>query len=1050
MELSKTRSSRPENEEGAGDSMQRRIPSFKVLENDYATSKRLRSRGPSFTREPNFFPSVDSWGSGLEIGPDGERVGTQRMPFSIAGMWDSNPNSNLFGFTQTESEEDDEGEVVVQRLDDATLDDLALFDVSERRGGSDDGDDGGVSLPSSGPCEGDSRREFLLSIDGFKEVTRLNAHADRVPTIGTSCGRVDRSTCEHFGIRALHPTKQMRTFSMPMKMEVSHQREATEQTIHDTVGDLGRNKSNTVAVDSATAGSRVHDARGANIFSLPLNSIPDTTVPENHDYDRGAFFDADNAQDYFFLDLGPPGHDEGVGGFEIRNSGQPELMFAERMPNYTHRTMNRKKGEDKSLFNKVNRRENNKAGRREGTGTAGDAKSRKIRLEACELGGGVDSGKRQTSEDVAARLPLDFLECFYHMPLNVAAQQLHVSLTMLKKLCRAYGVNRWPHRQVSSLDRTIARLEDKISARSDGGKDAPSLVRKLQQAVKRRNVIIKTASAGLEVDVLNTIFTCRPGDIDEDLLLESTDVARAVGRIQHRGNRRCSDSVLEPEEERDEGDRGRPSAGQTCSVEQLPGRSGQRKSVRRFSVGKVQSSRPFSSSIRSSTEKQPASPAPPPAFDPGCSVKTFARPEATVESLSSRPSRKMKEGSVVASKGQKRPTTSLTRSDKGKALRVAAAGARATKAAAAAAGAGEAVATASSSETSRASNGSAPAEKTVVSVAPEPQPTCFTAALVDIGAPPGTFRPMLGYSNEFGMRSQRQSVAAMGEGGSVMPSLAGMGGTGCLKRVSAPETAGEAAAAKIEAGRPDTYSEVAERERTAMELDDWVMPQTPGPRSPLRVPRSGIATSHSLTITAAVDSVDTKLRFESPPPPLSIPPPHASLQWPQSRHTYLQQQFPRRHEHQSQQANNYHLNWFQGLYNVPLQQHPFTFPDNGVSPIETKAYIPAGHGRGDIIEGFSASPEPECRTVSDAFANELKTPICHTGGDKPVISSTRGYTGTSRPAPPSQSASVAATTATGGGTRRTGFMRFLMRQSTNSSFLSQNLDGRQLRGNAGR
>ncbi|CAM9395848.1 unnamed protein product, partial [Discosporangium mesarthrocarpum] len=77
------------------------------------------------------------------------------------------------------------------------------------------------------------------------------------------------------------------------------------------------------------------------------------------------------------------------------------------------------------------------------------------------------------------------LEKFYHVPLNHAARELNVSLTMLKKLCRQYGVKRWPHRQVSSLNKTISRLQGKISTRRDG-KDVPPLRKKLEQVCTKR------------------------------------------------------------------------------------------------------------------------------------------------------------------------------------------------------------------------------------------------------------------------------------------------------------------------------------------------------------------------------------------------------------------------------------------------------------------------------------------------------------------------------------------------------------------------------------
>ncbi|KAG5188053.1 RWP-RK domain-containing protein, partial [Tribonema minus] len=117
--------------------------------------------------------------------------------------------------------------------------------------------------------------------------------------------------------------------------------------------------------------------------------------------------------------------------------------------------------------------------------------------------------KRQTSEEVAKRLPVSVLEEFYHVPLNIAARELSVSLTMLKKLCRQYGIKRWPHRQVSSLNKSLGKLEEKILGASDD-KAAAALRAKAGPLRTKRELIIKTASAGLDPDVLNAVFAARP------------------------------------------------------------------------------------------------------------------------------------------------------------------------------------------------------------------------------------------------------------------------------------------------------------------------------------------------------------------------------------------------------------------------------------------------------------------------------------------------------------------------------------------------------------
>lgn len=45
-----------------------------------------------------------------------------------------------------------------------------------------------------------------------------------------------------------------------------------------------------------------------------------------------------------------------------------------------------------------------------------------------------------------------------------AEQALGTSATTLKRLCRHYGMERWPYRQISGVDRAITRLEAEIEA----------------------------------------------------------------------------------------------------------------------------------------------------------------------------------------------------------------------------------------------------------------------------------------------------------------------------------------------------------------------------------------------------------------------------------------------------------------------------------------------------------------------------------------------------------------------------------------------------------
>lgn len=43
-------------------------------------------------------------------------------------------------------------------------------------------------------------------------------------------------------------------------------------------------------------------------------------------------------------------------------------------------------------------------------------------------------------------------------------QGLGISPTTLKRLCRHYGIQRWPHRQICGIERTLSRLRAELAA----------------------------------------------------------------------------------------------------------------------------------------------------------------------------------------------------------------------------------------------------------------------------------------------------------------------------------------------------------------------------------------------------------------------------------------------------------------------------------------------------------------------------------------------------------------------------------------------------------
>lgn len=116
---------------------------------------------------------------------------------------------------------------------------------------------------------------------------------------------------------------------------------------------------------------------------------------------------------------------------------------------------------------------------------------------------------------------------YFHLPITEAAFQLRICTTLLKKTCREYGLERWPHRKINSirnlvnrypLDPELAealrliqldpniRLDKLLSKRKRNMlSECPSQIR-ANASVKRRPRI----EAGVRTDMLPIVRSARP------------------------------------------------------------------------------------------------------------------------------------------------------------------------------------------------------------------------------------------------------------------------------------------------------------------------------------------------------------------------------------------------------------------------------------------------------------------------------------------------------------------------------------------------------------
>lgn len=77
---------------------------------------------------------------------------------------------------------------------------------------------------------------------------------------------------------------------------------------------------------------------------------------------------------------------------------------------------------------------------------------------------------------------------------------MHISVTTLKRLCRRHGVKRWPHRQISGINRALADLEARKQQHHGGGTgghghvhggEAGKVAAEVRQLQKKRQAIIE-------------------------------------------------------------------------------------------------------------------------------------------------------------------------------------------------------------------------------------------------------------------------------------------------------------------------------------------------------------------------------------------------------------------------------------------------------------------------------------------------------------------------------------------------------------------------------
>ncbi|OEL16340.1 hypothetical protein BAE44_0022641 [Dichanthelium oligosanthes] len=84
-------------------------------------------------------------------------------------------------------------------------------------------------------------------------------------------------------------------------------------------------------------------------------------------------------------------------------------------------------------------------------------------------------------------ITLDEITQYFHIPIREASKTLQIGVSILKRKCRKYGIPRWPHRKIKSLDSLIHDLEYVLD---DEQEDAQQELQKIEE---QKQAAAKTA-----------------------------------------------------------------------------------------------------------------------------------------------------------------------------------------------------------------------------------------------------------------------------------------------------------------------------------------------------------------------------------------------------------------------------------------------------------------------------------------------------------------------------------------------------------------------------
>ncbi|CAH2076629.1 unnamed protein product [Thlaspi arvense] len=109
--------------------------------------------------------------------------------------------------------------------------------------------------------------------------------------------------------------------------------------------------------------------------------------------------------------------------------------------------------------------------------------------------------KKRTPSEHVAGLSLEDLSKYFGVPIVEASRNLNVGLTVLKKKCRQFGIPRWPHRKIKSLDSLIHDLQEEAEKQQEKNKAAALAVATRQKKLEIEKInIVKRPFMEIQVE----------------------------------------------------------------------------------------------------------------------------------------------------------------------------------------------------------------------------------------------------------------------------------------------------------------------------------------------------------------------------------------------------------------------------------------------------------------------------------------------------------------------------------------------------------------------